>query len=61
MLRFKAPRDIVAYLNEIGVQLDVLVDPYGQKGQSESAAYLFDLSDHQRLMRDTAESFSLRE
>jgi len=59
MLRYKAPRDIVAYLNRIGVQRELLVDPYGQKGQSESAAYLFDLSDKERLARDTAESFSL--
>jgi hypothetical protein len=58
MVSYQAPKDIVAYLERIGEQLEFLTDPYGHHGQSESAAYLFDLSDEDRLKRDTAETFS---
>ena len=61
MLRFEAPKFIVAYLDEVGVRLDVIRDPYGRDGQSEVAAYLYDLSDPERLERANANTFTLPE
>jgi len=59
MLNYKAPKDVVAYLEEIGVQLEQLDGPFNSEGQGEAAAYLFDLSDPERLQRATADGFPL--
>ena len=59
--RFKAPKSIVAYLDTIGERLDVIPDPYGRGGQSEAAAYLFDLSEPDHLERADADTFTLPE
>lgn len=59
MLSYKAPKDIISYLEEIGVRLELLRDPFGSDGQGDAAAYLFDLSDPERLQRASADSFPL--
>ena len=59
--RFEAPKAIVAYLDSIGEQLEMIPDPYGRGGQSEVAAYLYDLSDPGRLERANAATFTLPE
>jgi len=59
MLRYEAPKDIIAYLEEIGTRLEVLTGPFDSEGQGEAAAYLFDLSDPERLQLATAGEFPL--
>ena len=48
-----------SYLRAIGRELDAVPDPAGYRGESETAAYLFDLSDPDLLGAATAESFPL--
>jgi hypothetical protein len=38
-----------SYLGTIGREIDRIEDPYGNRGKSEAAAYLYDLSDPERL------------
>jgi hypothetical protein len=46
-----------AYLRAIGSELEAIPDPSGSRGEAETAAYLFDLSDPALLQAATAESF----
>jgi hypothetical protein len=48
-LGYREPEVIRSYLSAIGTERDRIPDPFGLKGQSEAAAYLYDLSDPQRL------------
>jgi hypothetical protein len=48
---------IRSYLETIGREVDRIEDPYGNKGKSEAAAYLYDLSDPQRLAQSNAETY----
>jgi hypothetical protein len=50
-------RLIRSYLETIGREVDRIEDPYGNKGKSEAAAYLYDLSDPQRLAQSNAEAY----
>jgi hypothetical protein len=52
------PEAILSYLEAIGTQLDRIEDPYGLVGQREAAAYLYDLSDPERLAGADAETHS---
>jgi hypothetical protein len=46
---FREPAVIRSYFETIGVERDRIADPFGSKGLSEAAAYLYDLSDPVRL------------
>ena len=46
-----------SYLRAIGHERDAVVDPAGYRGETETAAYLFDLSDAGRWGAATADSF----
>ena len=48
---------IRSYLETIGREIMRIEDPHGNKGKSESAAYLYDLSDPARLDRSNARVF----
>ena len=48
------PEAIRSYLDAIGIELDRIEDPYGLTGQRETAAFLYDLSDPERLARADA-------
>ena len=50
---------IRAYLEAIGREIDRIEDPYGNTGKREAAAYLFDLSDPDRLARTNAVIFPI--
>jgi hypothetical protein len=52
-LGYREPEVIRSYFSAIGTERDHIPDPYGLKGQSEAAAYLYDLSDPQRLASAT--------
>lgn len=52
------PEAIRSYLDAIGTELDRVEDPYGLRGQRETAAYLYDLSDPARLASAEAETHS---
>ena len=52
------PDAIRSYLEAIGTELDRIEDPYGLVGQRETAAYLYDLSDPERLAGADAETHS---
>ena len=52
-LGYREPLVIRSYFSAIGTERDRIPDPYGLKGQSEAAAYLYDLSDPQRLASTT--------
>jgi len=53
---FRDPEVIRSYLETIGWERARIPDPYGQKGQGEAAAYLYDLSDPIRLASVTSET-----
>lgn len=50
------PEAIQSYLDAIGTELDHIEDPYGFRGQRETVAVLYDLSDPDRLARADAET-----
>lgn len=50
---------IRSYLGTIGRELAAIPDPAGSRGETETASYLFDLSDPRLLGHATAESFLL--
>ena len=52
------PEAIRSYFEAIGTELDRIEDPYGLRGQRETAAYLYDLSDPARLASADAETHS---
>jgi hypothetical protein len=52
------PEAIRSYLDAIGIERDRIDDPYGLTGQREAAAYLYDLSDPERLARADAATHS---
>jgi hypothetical protein len=47
------------YLETIGVEIDRIEDPYGNLGTGEAAAFLYNLSDPERLERSSPEAFSI--
>ncbi len=47
---------IRSYLDAIGLERERIEDPYGLTGQRETAAYLYDLSNPERLARTDAET-----
>jgi hypothetical protein len=50
------PEAIRSYLEAIGIELDRIEDPFGNRGQRAAAAYLYDLSDPARLSLADAET-----
>lgn len=50
---YREPAVIRSYLETIGTERDRIPDPFGSLGQSEAAAYLYDLSDPGRLAAAT--------
>jgi hypothetical protein len=50
------PEAIRSYLEAIGIELDRVEDPFGNRGQRAAAAYLYDLSDPSRLAMADAET-----
>ena len=50
---YREPEVIRSYLETIGSERDRIPDPFGSRGQSEAAAYLYDLSDPNRLAAET--------
>lgn len=50
------PEAIRSYLEAIGVEIDRVDDPFGNRGQRAAVAYLYDLSDPDRLARANAET-----
>lgn len=52
------PDAIRSYLDAIGTALERIEDPYGLVGQRETAAFLYDLSNPERLAKADAETHS---
>lgn len=49
------PETVLSYLDSIGTVIHRIEDRHGNQGKRESAAYLYDLSDADRLARSNAE------
>ena len=43
-----------SYLETVGREIDRIEDPYGETGKKQAAAYLYDLSDEERLARSSS-------
>jgi Dolichyl-phosphate-mannose-protein mannosyltransferase len=56
-LGYREPELIRSYFEAIGLERDRVPDPFGDRGQAEAAAQLYDLSDPGRLSAATAETY----